>query len=57
MRLHLSLFLLVSAPGRSLFAQPAAVSGYEAKADSIVQSYAEGGLYRGAIVVVKDSIC
>ena len=54
MRFHLSLFLLLAAPASSLFAQPADAVGYAAKADSIVRSYADEGLYRGAVIVVKD---
>ena len=54
MRFHLSLFLLLAAPASSLFAQPADAAGYAAKADSIVRSYADEGLYRGAVIVVKD---
>ena len=54
MRLQLSLFLLAWVPGCSLFAQPAAGTGYAAKADSIVRSYADEGLYRGSVIVIKD---
>jgi D-alanyl-D-alanine carboxypeptidase len=56
MRIKLSLFLTLLAPqfSHSLSAQPAAPAGYAAKADAIVQSYAQEGLYRGAVVVVKE---
>ncbi len=54
MRLSLYLFLVVLAPGSSLSGQPAEATGYAAKADSIIRSYADEGLYRGAVIVVKD---
>ncbi len=53
MRLSLYLFLVVLAPGSSLSGQPAEATGYAAKADSIIRSYAGDGLYRGAIVAVQ----